>query len=110
LAVLSNNPYAPTGLEVLGMTGHFDAIITLEEASGLAKPHPHAFASLATALDLAPEEVVYVGDSLVDDVAGALAAGMVAIWVDRVGTGLAAPEGAWRVGSLAELPGLLEKM
>ncbi|MDB6080114.1 MAG: haloacid dehalogenase [Akkermansiaceae bacterium] len=42
---------------------------------GLAKPHPHAFAALATRLALPPHEILFVGDDPLRDIAGARSAG-----------------------------------
>lgn len=45
------------------------------------KPHPEAFAALLSALAVEPHHAVFVGDRLHDDIAGAKAVGMRAIWV-----------------------------
>jgi putative hydrolase of the HAD superfamily len=110
LAVLSNNPYAPEGLRVMGLADYFPTVIALREDSGLAKPHPHAFRSLVHSLELGPEEVAFVGDSIDDDIQGALATGLVAIWLDRFATSSSLPLGAHRIESLTELPPLLERL
>lgn len=60
----------------------FAAIVISVEA-GVGKPDPRIFATAAARLSLAPGDCVYVGDSLVRDVAGAHAAGMRAVWLDR---------------------------
>jgi FMN phosphatase YigB (HAD superfamily) len=44
------------------------------------KPHPEIYHDALRALDLEPQEVVMVGDSLKADVAGAQALGMIAVW------------------------------
>jgi putative hydrolase of the HAD superfamily len=46
----------------------------------LRKPHPSLFRTAARRLGLPPEQVRFVGDSFVNDVAGAHAAGMRAVW------------------------------
>lgn len=46
-----------------------------------AKPHPEAFRAAARALDVPPEDCVYVGDRLFEDVYGAQQAGMRAILI-----------------------------
>ena len=57
-------------------------------------------------LGLEPGEVAMVGDHVVNDVAGALAAGLAAaVWVERRPGEL--PEGAHLARELAEVPALL---
>lgn len=77
---------------------------------GVAKPDPVIFRVLLERTGRAPEEAVYVGDSLTDDVAGAQAAGLRAIWLNRAGlpneTETAADA---EVGSLFEVAGVLER-
>ena len=46
-----------------------------------AKPHPEAFRAACAAVEVAPEEAVYVGDRLYEDVHGPQQVGMRAIWV-----------------------------
>ena len=59
----------------------FDAITTSEEARS-CKPHPGIYHdALAKAGDLAAQEVVFVGDSLDYDVAGANALGMTTVLI-----------------------------
>jgi HAD superfamily hydrolase (TIGR01549 family) len=50
---------------------------------GYMKPHPEIYHDALRALDLEPQEVVMVGDSLKADVAGAQALGMIAVWRRR---------------------------
>lgn len=45
-----------------------------------SKPHPSVFHDVAARLGVAAPECVMVGDRLVDDISGALGAGMRAIW------------------------------
>ena len=61
---------------------------------------------------LAPERAVMVGDSLENDVAGAQAAGLRAIWFDprRAGRAAGAPVPNARIHRLAELPAALERL
>lgn len=57
--------------------------ILISEAVGAYKPHPLMFESALRRLGLAPHEVLHVGDSDVDDVAGARAAGLRVAWLNR---------------------------
>lgn len=99
LAVVSNwDERLPLLLDRLGLAPRFRAIVT-SAAVGWEKPHPAIFARAVAALGVAPEEVVHVGDDRREDVAGARAAGLQALHLDRGGEG--------DLASLAELPGWL---
>ncbi len=50
---------------------------------GIGKPDPRIFDAALAAVDAAPEDAVMIGDSLARDIAGAHAAGIRAIWIDR---------------------------
>lgn len=76
LAILSDFP-ARRKLEALGIGGYFQ-VARCSEESGLLKPAREPFLALAAELGLKPSEILYVGNSLVYDVAGATAAGMTA--------------------------------
>jgi len=65
-----------------GLTGSFGAFGFSDE-TGRLKPHADAFAPVLEGLGATPEEAVHVGDLAETDVAGALALGMRAIWIDR---------------------------
>ena len=54
---------------------------------GKTKPHASIFRAVLDLLDVAPEEAAMVGDTVEDDIEGALALGMRAILVDRHGFG-----------------------
>lgn len=66
-----------------------------------SKPHPSAFHSACEQLGTAPGRTLMVGDSLADDVAGATAAGLPAVLLDRHDAHPGA--GVRRVRSLDEL-------
>lgn len=71
-AKLARTPFAP----------YFSAVIISVEA-GVGKPDPALFRLAAERLGVDPVDAVMVGDSLARDVAGAKAAGMRAVWIDR---------------------------
>jgi 2-haloalkanoic acid dehalogenase type II len=50
---------------------------------GVGKPDPHCFERLASDLNLAPGEVIYVGDDPVLDVEASRAVGMHTAWINR---------------------------
>jgi 2-haloalkanoic acid dehalogenase type II len=57
--------------------------ILISEAVRAYKPHPLMFRLALERLGLQPDEVLHVGDSDVDDVKGAKAAGLRVAWVNR---------------------------
>jgi putative hydrolase of the HAD superfamily len=67
-------------LEYLGLTGYWDAVVC-SECTGALKPHERPFMELASVLGLSPEQILYVGNSLRYDVAGASSAGMKTAWI-----------------------------
>lgn len=82
-AILTNgwNPLQIRKAEQIG----FDRPVLVSEDLGVRKPQAAAFAALAARLGVSSREIFYVGDDPQVDVAGALAAGMQAIWVQSDG-------------------------
>lgn len=72
-------------LERIGLARYFKHSISARVV-GVAKPHAGIFAAACAQLKLAPEEVMHVGDDPHLDVAGARAAGMRCVWINRNGT------------------------
>jgi FMN phosphatase YigB (HAD superfamily) len=58
-----------------GIGGRVDAVVLSGEI-GVRKPHPRFYAAVSEALAAGPEAVMFVGDSLADDVRGPARAGM----------------------------------
>lgn len=71
-------------LRAFGLEGVFDAIAISGE-TGVRKPAVAAFAQVLEKMSVDPNCVWHVGDSLTTDVAGAKAAGLAAIWLNRNG-------------------------
>jgi len=71
---------------------------------GRTKPHASIFRAVLDLLEAAPEEAVMVGDTIADDIEGALALGMQAILLDR---DRRHPEVSPRIETLRELPAAL---
>jgi putative hydrolase of the HAD superfamily len=89
LGVISNwDERLPLVLERLGLTPAFDAVVYSSEV-GVEKPDRRIFAEALRRLGVAPEEALHVGDSALEDVEGAVAAGMEAVRLDRRGPGRA---------------------
>jgi putative hydrolase of the HAD superfamily len=61
---------------------------------GRRKPHPLIFNEALRRLGARPEEALFIGDSLSEDIAGAQSVGMDTAWVNRSGN--APREGAAR--------------
>jgi putative hydrolase of the HAD superfamily len=85
LAVISNwdDRLVPL-LEQLGLARHFEDIF-VSASVGAHKPSPKIFHHAATQLGLAPTEVLHIGDSEAEDVAGARGAGFGARRIRRSG-------------------------
>ena len=62
-------------LEQMGVAQRLDAAVFSSEI-GFRKPHPAIFERALALLEVEPGSVIFVGDSLVNDVAGAAALGM----------------------------------
>lgn len=71
-------------LQALGIEPYFTAVIVSGEL-GIAKPDPRLFVSALAQLEVEPAAACHVGDNLTTDVAGANAAGLVSVWINRHG-------------------------
>lgn len=65
-------------LDRLGLASHFDAMVFSNE-HGACKPQPSIFEALRDGLDVAFEEMMFVGDNLYVDVHGAQRCGITAV-------------------------------
>ena len=81
----------------------------ISEAVRVYKPDPLIFERALEQLGLQPNEVLHVGDSELDDVRGAKAAGLRVAWIDRTNrprrSDVPAPD--FEIRDLTELPALL---
>ena len=95
-------------LAASGLESRFASTVISGEL-GIGKPDARIFDRALHELGVAAGDAVMVGDSLERDVAGARAAGLRSVWVDR--TGMGRPPGSAvpdaRVAGLGELPGAL---
>ena len=89
----------------------FNAVITSESVRAY-KPRPQIFQAALKGLRASPAEVVHVGDSLNEDVAGASRVGMRTIWVNRgdVHRTAADPKPDAELRDLAGLPDTIERV
>jgi putative hydrolase of the HAD superfamily len=83
---------------------YMDAAVSSAD-TGAVKPAPRMFSTLFALLRVSPTDTVMVGDSVEDDVKGAIACGCAAILLDRGGR--RSDPGVPRIRSLAELPAAL---
>ncbi len=91
-------------LDVSGLRDCFGAVAVSREV-GIPKPDPRIFAIALERLGVTPAEAIFVGDTPKTDIAGAHAAGMRAVWLNRGNS--PSPDGVnpeATIGSLAELP------
>jgi len=72
---------------------------------GKTKPHPSIFRAVLELLEVDPREALMVGDSVSDDIEGARALGMQAVFVDRL---CLKPDYDPRIETLADLSRFLE--
>ena len=94
-------------LASLELLDYFDEL-SFSGDLGLWKPAPEIFLRTAEALGASASETLFVGDSPQEDILGAQAAGMRAVWVQtpEFALGNVQPDG--QITSLSELPALLE--
>jgi len=75
------------------------------------KPDARIFKAAAERIGEAPENILFVGDRILEDVQAAARIGMQAVL--KIGPATASkkiPKGTWKITQLAELPGLIEKI
>jgi len=83
VAILTNG-WAPLQQRKAERVG-FRGPVLVSEQLGVQKPHAEAFAELARTLGVTPAEIAFVGDTPASDVQGAIAAGMIGVWLDAEG-------------------------
>jgi putative hydrolase of the HAD superfamily len=110
LALLTNGAPDIQGAKIEGsnLASFFETII-ISGDHGFGKPDPRIFRLTLERLKVAPREAVMIGDSLNRDIAGARAAGIRTIWINRYNRTLsdshAVPD--VQLTDLRELPTLL---
>ena len=68
-------------LEESGIAGHFESVLA-SEREGVRKPNALIFARSLESLGVGKEDAIFVGDSLMHDIAGARAAGITSVLID----------------------------
>lgn len=94
VGIVTNFDDAGTAYEILGRHGLLAAVssIVVSEAVGWRKPHPLPIEMALAELATDPARALFVGDTFDEDVVGAQAAGVRAVWIDTHGRGV--PGGA----------------
>ncbi len=107
LAVITNG-FVSAQLPRMQAAGieHFFEAVVVSEAIGFAKPSPEIFHHALSRLNLTPSEVIYVGDSLKHDYAGATQVKMDFCYYNRKNQNL--PEEAKPKFMISELLNLLD--
>jgi HAD superfamily hydrolase (TIGR01509 family) len=95
LAVSNWDCSLPDVLERCGLGGLLDGVVT-SAGAGARKPDPEIFRRALELAGCAPDEVLHVGDTPEEDAAGARAAGITPLLIDRSG-------GGGDISSLAEI-------
>ena len=83
LGLISNFTFAPVVYASLGkldINRYFDTVIVSHE-NGWRKPHKRIFQDALRKLQVKAEETVFIGDSPVEDIKGAVAAGIKTVFV-----------------------------
>lgn len=68
-------------MQQVGLLEYFD-VLTFSDEVQVSKPAQEIFLGTAHELGLPPEQLVHVGDNILNDVLGAQHAGMKTIWID----------------------------
>jgi HAD superfamily hydrolase (TIGR01509 family) len=102
LVCVSNWDYSlPEVLGRVGLLGLLDGVVT-SAGVGVAKPDPAIFEAGLKVAGTSADEVLHVGDSSEEDIAGAASAGIRGLLLDRSGGG--------DIASLTEIPALADRL
>jgi putative hydrolase of the HAD superfamily len=92
-------------LRYLGLETHIDALVVSEEV-GIVKPEAGIFRVALERLQCSAEETVMIGDAWQNDIIGARAAGIRAIWLNRYGVPCPDPSLASEISAFEPLEAL----
>jgi putative hydrolase of the HAD superfamily len=117
LGLISNYTHAPliyAALRELQIDGFFDVVV-VSEAVGWRKPSARIFREALKRLCVRAEEVVFVGDTPLEDILGAKRIGMHTVFIPSQFKSLADLENAslhpdYVIESLSEVPTVLDRM
>ena len=80
--VTNGSPRQLRKVEALGL-GERTRTILISEIFGAKKPEPAIFLAAARSIDVAPGDILFVGDHPLNDIAGARSVGMMTAWLHR---------------------------
>lgn len=107
LAIISN---WQRGLKIfcleLGILDYFNDLFVSTEL-GCQKPDPGIFKTAHEKLQVAPDNILHVGDSLIDDIQGGSSAGFNVVLLDRTNETALKNENITKISGLDELVGIL---
>lgn len=110
LAVITNGAVdvQTNKLRDTGILDRFD-VVTTSGAAGVLKPDVGIFALALAALGVAADRAVHIGDNILNDVGGAKAAGLSAVWFNAndASPEVSGPAPDHEVESLGSIPRLL---
>jgi len=96
-------------LERFGLAEFFE-VACFSSHVGFRKPDPRIFRSALDALGVPANRAVFVGDEPEADIAGARAAGLRAVWIDRADRPPPDPPADLHITRLAHLPDYLPQV
>ena len=93
-----------------GIRDYFD-VLSFSDEIGVRKPHPAIFMKTLRELGLPAKSVLHIGDNVVDDVSGAKAVGMRAVWYNT-GTwpDASTDEADAEIHHFSELPAIVRRL
>jgi FMN phosphatase YigB (HAD superfamily) len=96
-------------LQRLGVLEYFD-VLTFSDVIGIRKPDPQIFSLTLEQLGVSPGRALHVGDDVQSDVLGARQVGMWAVLLGGLDAALAEDARVRAIGTLGELPRILEEV
>ena len=99
-------------LDLLNLWECFDEVIICDDENYPSKPDVTAFNQMSKRLEIAPNELLYVGDNPYNDVRGAWNSGYIPVWVKTTGIWPEEFEKAadYAVDDVSEIPDLVKKI
>ncbi len=111
LALITNGPseLQRSKLDALDIAHWFEVVVISGEV-GTAKPDAAVFDTAMQRMGIVPDNVWHIGDSLEADIAGARAAGLSSVWLNRTGKSRNRdePEPHFEIETLGQLPAILQ--
>jgi putative hydrolase of the HAD superfamily len=94
-------------LNRLGLLANFEFVVS-SGTEKVAKPATEIYRRAVSRMALPPDEVLFVGDDVENDVRGPASYGMRSVWLNRFGTGFG--EDPPEINSLSEVPRVVREL